>query len=112
MIGGRFRLHRLLGSGAMGQVWLATDERLERSVAVKIVLPDSADVQLGERLEREARAAAAIQHTNVVRVFDYLDDSGRTLIVMEYVEGETLASLQQRIGRLPTRKAEQVAQQL
>ena len=55
LIGGRFRLHRLLGSGAMGQVWLATDERLERSVAVKVVIPDAADTQLGKRLEREAR---------------------------------------------------------
>ena len=84
----------------MGQVWLATDERLQRSVAVKIVLPDAADEQLGLRLEREARAAAAIQHTNVVRVFDYLEDAGRTLIVMENVEGETLSDRLERDGAL------------
>ncbi len=96
----------------MGQVWLATDERLERSVAVKIVLPDSTDVQLGERLEREARAAAAIQHTNVVRVFDYLDDSGRTLIVMEYVEGETLTDRLERDGALSIEDSLDLAAQI
>jgi eukaryotic-like serine/threonine-protein kinase len=112
LIGGRFRLHRMLGAGAMGQVWLATDERLQRSVAVKIVLPDSTDEQLGLRLEREARAAAAIQHTNVVRVFDYLDDGGRTLIVMEHVDGETLSDRLQRDGALSLEDALDYAAQI
>ena len=96
----------------MGQVWLATDERLERSVAVKIVLPDATDAQLGLRLEREARAAAAIQHTNVVRVFDYLDDAGRTLIVMEHVEGETLADRLERDGALSIEDSLDLAAQI
>ena len=113
LIGGRFRLHRLLGSGAMGQVWLATDERLERSVAVKVVIPDAADTQLGKRLEREARAAAAIQHTNVVRVFDYIEVAeGQTLIVMEYVEGETLADRIERTGPLPLEDALDIMSQI
>ncbi|MBC7842788.1 MAG: serine/threonine protein kinase, partial [Gemmatimonadaceae bacterium] len=113
LIGGRFRLHRLLGSGAMGQVWLATDERLERSVAVKVVIPDAADTQLGKRLEREARAAAAIQHTNVVRVFDYIEVAeGQTLIVMEYVEGETLADRIERTGQLPLEDALDIMSQI
>ncbi len=96
----------------MGQVWLATDERLQRSVAVKIVLPDATDAQLGLRLEREARAAAAIQHTNVVRVFDYLDDAGRTLIVMEHVEGETLADRLERDGALSIEDSLDLAAQI
>ncbi len=96
----------------MGQVWLATDERLQRSVAVKIVLPDATDAQLGLRLEREARAAAAIQHTNVVRVFDYLDDGGRTLIVMEHVEGETLADNLERDGALSLEDSLDLAAQI
>lgn len=96
----------------MGQVWLATDERLQRSVAVKIVLPDATDEMLGLRLEREARAAAAIQHTNVVRVFDYLDDAGRTLIVMEHVEGETLADRLERDGSLSIEDALDLAAQI
>ncbi len=96
----------------MGQVWLATDERLERSVAVKIVLPDATDAQLGLRLEREARAAAAIQHTNVVRVFDYLEDAGRTLIVMENVEGETLSDRLERDGALSIEDSLDLAAQI
>ncbi len=113
LIGGRFRLHRLLGSGAMGQVWLTTDERLERSVAVKVVVPTSSgDQQLGARLEREARAAAAIQHTNVVRVFDYIEDGNRTLIVMEYVEGETLADRLESGGAMTLEDAVDIAAQV
>ena len=95
LIAGRFRLSRLLGTGANGQVWLASDERLQRSVAVKVLLPESVNEISIQRLEREARAAAAVQHPNVVHVFDYVEDSGRTLIVMEFVEGETLLDMLQ-----------------
>ncbi len=113
LIGGRFRLHRLLGVGAMGQVWLATDERLQRSVAVKVVIPDAADRQLAQRLEREARAVAAIQHTNVVRVFDYIEVAdGQTLIVMEYVEGVTLSDHIASIGPLPLEDALDITAQI
>ena len=93
LIAGRFRLSRLLGTGANGQVWLASDERLQRPVAVKVLLPESVNEVSVQRLEREARAAAAIQHPNVVHVFDYIEDAGRTLIVMEFVEGETLLDM-------------------
>jgi len=90
LIGGRFRRKTLLGTGAMGQVWLATDERLHRAVAVKVINPDSVDSAMNERFAREARSAAAVQHVNVVRVFDFIEDEGQTLIVMEHVDGETL----------------------
>ncbi len=93
LIAGRFRLSRLLGTGASGQVWLASDERLQRPVAVKVLLPESVNEISLQRLEREARAAAAVQHPNVVHVFDYVEDTGRTLIVMEFVEGDTLLEL-------------------
>ena len=112
LIGGRFRTLRLLGSGTMGQVWLATDERLQRSVAVKVVIPENMDPAQTLRLEREARAAAAVQHANVVRVFDFLDDGDRTLIVMEYVEGETLADLLQRLTTVPYDDAAELTAQI
>ena len=112
LIGGRFRLTRLLGSGSMGQVYLAMDERLQRPVAVKVLLPDGIDGSTVQRLEREARAAAAVQHANVVRVFDFLEDGGRTLIVMEYVEGETLADRIVRTGPMPYDEAVEVAAQV
>jgi eukaryotic-like serine/threonine-protein kinase len=90
LIAGRFRLGRLIGTGANGQVWLASDERLQRPVAVKVLIPESVNEISVQRLEREARAAAGIQHPNVVHVFDYIEDGGRMLIVMEFVEGQTL----------------------
>ena len=93
LIAGRFRLSRLLGTGANGQVWLASDERLQRPVAVKVLLPESVNEISVQRLEREARAAAGIQHPNVVHVFDYIEDGGRMLIVMEFVEGQTLLEM-------------------
>ena len=93
LIAGRFRLSRLLGTGANGQVWLASDERLQRPVAVKVLLPESVNEISVQRLEREARAAAGIQHPNVVHVFDYIEDGGRMLIVMEFVEGLTLLEM-------------------
>ncbi len=97
----------------MGQVWLTTDERLQRSVAVKVVIPTTnSDQQLGVRLEREARAAAAIQHSNVVRVFDYLEDGERTLIVMEYVEGETLADKLESGGAMSLEDAVDITAQV
>ena len=97
----------------MGQVWLTTDERLQRSVAVKVVIPTTnTDQQLGVRLEREARAAAAIQHSNVVRVFDYLEDGDRTLIVMEYVEGETLADKLESGGAMTLEDAVDITAQV
>lgn len=110
LIGGRFRRTTLLGTGAMGQVWLATDERLQRAVAVKVVIPDGIDSAMNVRLAREARAAAAVQHANVVRVFDYLEDQGQTLIVMEYVEGETLRDRLKRGPLAQGEAAEIVAQ--
>lgn len=98
LIGGRFRRQTLLGTGAMGEVWLAIDERLHRAVAVKVIKPDSVDSAMNERFAREARAAAAVQHVNVVQVFDFIEDQGQTLIVMEYVDGETLKD---RLARAP-----------
>ena len=91
---GRYRLERLLGAGGMASVWLARDDRLDRLVAVK-VMSDSlaADPSYARRFEREARTAAGLSHPNLVRVFDYETDGARPALVMEYVEGGTLAAL-------------------
>ncbi len=91
VIGGRYRLQRRLGAGGMAAVWLATDERLGRQVAIKII----ADTLAGDgdwlrRFQREARAAASISHPHVVSVFDYGVDAGRPFIAMEYLSGGTL----------------------
>ncbi|HET8976889.1 MAG TPA: serine/threonine-protein kinase [Solirubrobacteraceae bacterium] len=89
---GRYRLQQRLGAGGMASVWLASDERLGRSVAIKIVADTLADDERWvTRFNREARAAAALSHRGVVHVFDYGVEDGRPYLVMEYVRGGTLA---------------------
>jgi len=102
---GRFRLLRLLGSGGMGAVYLAEDERLARRVAVKVLLArPEADPDLPVRFRREAEAVARLKHPNVVTLFEAGEDDGRPYLVLEYVEGRTLA---QRLAEavLPAREA-------
>jgi tetratricopeptide (TPR) repeat protein len=88
-----YRIDRLLGSGGMGSVYLAQDLTLGRAVAIKFISPDKAgDIQAHRRLIREARAAAALDHPNICAVHEVIvEESGRACIVMQYVEGETLA---------------------
>jgi len=90
----RYAIRKLLGKGGMGEVYLAEDERLKRTVALKILPPAlAADEQLRLRMIREAQAVAQISHPNVVAVFDVGDEGGRSYISMEYVEGRTLRDL-------------------
>ena len=92
--GRRYRLLDELGRGGMGVVWRARDERLGRDVAVKIVHDwVAADRDLKRRFEQEAAALARLQHPHVVRLYDVDEANGRTLLVMELVEGESLAQL-------------------
>jgi serine/threonine-protein kinase len=101
MIGERFRVERRLGRGGMAAVYLAYDEALDRQVAVKILESLAGDADSRKRFLREARLAARLTHPNVVAVFDSGEDGGAPYIVMEYVEGATLAELIARRGRLP-----------
>ena len=108
LLSNRYLLEKRLGRGAMGQVYLARDQNLvTRQVAIKTVRPDilsDEDLQEGEaiaRFEREARAAASINHPNVVHVTDFGQSAdGVFFLVMEYVEGETLFQLLRREGTL------------
>ncbi|MGA8030535.1 MAG: protein kinase [Bryobacteraceae bacterium] len=101
-----------LGEGGMGEVWRARDERLSRTVAIKILPSDVADDPSRRvRFEQEARALAALNHPNIVTVYDVGQDEGRAYIVSELVEGESLRSVLDR-GPLPVRKAIEVAVQM
>jgi hypothetical protein len=95
----RYRLHRRLGAGGFGTVWLARDERLERDVAVK-VLPRERIV--GGRFEREARAAARLGHPGIVTLYEAAVDDDGAYLVSELVRGSTLAQLLEA-GRLSDR---------
>jgi eukaryotic-like serine/threonine-protein kinase len=109
----RYRLDELIATGGMGSVFRATDEHLGRPVAIKVlkrVLAD--DPMFVERFRREARAAAVVNHPNVARVFDYGERGSEPFIVMELVEGETLAERIARQGRLPWREAFAIAEQV
>jgi beta-lactam-binding protein with PASTA domain/predicted Ser/Thr protein kinase len=105
---GRYELHRRLGRGGMAEVYLARDQMLDRAVAVKVLFPALAtDPGFVERFRREAQSAAALNHPNIVGVYDWGEANGTYFIVMEYVEGESLAELIAAEGRLhPDRAAE------
>src|SRR5215472_6662769 len=94
---GRYRLLRKIGSGGMGEVWLGEDPRLHRQVAIKTLpLRSQHDQEFLQRFEREARAAAALNHPHILPVHDYGEQAmanGQvvTYIVMAYVQGGSLA---------------------
>jgi hypothetical protein len=103
---GPYRLVSQLGAGAMGQVWRARDERLDRYVALKVLPPDLAgDPDRRARMLREARAAAAIRHASVVTLFDVVSHAGDDILVMELVEGRTLSQLLRDDGPPPLPRA-------
>jgi serine/threonine protein kinase len=106
LVAGRYRLMHRIGTGAMGVVWQAKDERLNRVVAVKQVLlqtglsADEIDEAL-ERVQREGRIAAKLHHPNAVTVFDVVDDDDAPWLVMEYVPSQSLAAAMKERGALP-----------
>jgi len=104
---GTFRLLRRLGEGGMGVVFEARDERLDRTVAIKMIREDSRVQSARERFWREARAAARVSHPNVCQLFDVGDDDGELYIAMELLEGEPLSARLER-GALPMAEAGQV----
>jgi serine/threonine protein kinase/Tol biopolymer transport system component len=98
---GPYQIERLLGAGGMGQVYQARDTRLNRTVAIKVLLHAFADdPQFRARFEREAQAVAALAHPNICTLHDVGHQEGIDFLVLEYLEGETLAARLER-GTLP-----------
>jgi serine/threonine-protein kinase len=103
---GRYRLERPIGSGGMGQVWAAHDSRLGRDVAIKVQQFDpTGDEVAFDRFQREARSAAALQHPNVVTIFDSGTERNTAFLVMELLPGPTLQAYIAERGPLPEREA-------
>jgi serine/threonine protein kinase len=108
VIAGRYRLREAIGSGGMGQVWLAADDMLGRNVAVKeVTTPDSGQFATVQQSLREARSAASLNHPNVVQIHDILH-TDRPWIVMEYVPSRSLYDVIVRDGPLSPRDAARV----
>jgi serine/threonine-protein kinase len=113
IVAGRYRIIELLGRGGMGEVYRADDLALNASIAMKFLPPlYGADSKWLERLKNEVRVARQVTHPNVCRVFDLGEFQGEQFLTMEYVDGENLASLLRRIGRVPDDKGLQIARQL
>lgn len=106
VIDGRYHVLEHLASGGMATVYRALDTRLDRDVALKILRPHLAhDAEFVRRFEREARAAARLDHPNIVAILDQGDDDGRLFIAMEYVPGRTLRDVLREEGSLTPRAA-------
>ncbi|MFF0005696.1 serine/threonine-protein kinase [Streptomyces tibetensis] len=113
LVAGRYRLAESIGSGGMGRVWRAHDEVLHRLVAIKeltaaLYVSESEQAILLARTRAEARAAARINHSAVVTVHDVLEHDGRPWIVMELVEGRSLADAVKEEGRVEPREAARI----
>ena len=113
IVAGRYRIVSLAGRGGMGEVYRAYDNKLEQSVALKF-LPAamSQDGAALARFHNEVRIARQVSHPNVCRMYDIGEWEGMPFLSMEYVDGEDLASLLRRIGRLPSDKAVEIARRL
>src|SRR5262245_10204290 len=109
---GPYRIEAMLGAGGMGEVYRATDTRLHRTVAIK-VLPETlaANRQLRERFDREARTISQLDHPHICALYDVGEQDGRSYLVMQYLEGETL-EVRLKKGPIPLSEVLQVAMQM
>jgi len=109
----RYVLMDLIGQGGMGRVYLATDSRLNRRVALKILSPERVNnPRAVARFQREARVGAQLQHENLVRIYDFGESSGRYYLVMEYIEGKTIGTLITEQGPMPPATAVRLVRQV
>ena len=112
LLADRYRLDDLIAVGGMGEVWRGTDQRLGRSVAVKVLRPGAATQEAFlERFRVEARNSALLQHPNIVTVHDFGEGRESAYLVMELVEGEPLSAVLARRGALPPDEASDMLQQ-
>ncbi|HEY6357120.1 MAG TPA: serine/threonine-protein kinase, partial [Vicinamibacterales bacterium] len=113
VLDGRYRIMSLLGRGGMGEVYRADDLRLGQTVALKFLPADlSQSATRLAQFHNEVRIARQVSHANVCRVYDIGEIDRQIYLSMEYVDGEDLASLIRRIGRLPEDKAVEIARQV
>jgi serine/threonine protein kinase len=117
LIADRYRLVDQIGHGAMGVVWQAHDERLDRAVAVKLLsfgaaLSGAAGEQADQRVMREAQIAAKLQHPNAITVHDVIEHDGRPCLVLEYLPSQTLSAVLAERGALPADEVARIGSQV
>ncbi len=112
LVNARYRIVGLLGRGGMGEVYRATDLTLAQAVALKFLPEAGVSERVLERFHSEVRIARQVSHPNICRVYDIGQVDGQPFISMEYVDGEDLAGLLGRIGRLPADKALEIARKI
>src|ERR1043165_2377400 len=96
---GHYRILEKIGSGGMGEVYKARDTRLNRPVAIKVLLPDKvANIERKRRFIQEAQSASALNHPNIVVIHDINEEKGVDYMVMEYIPGKTLDAAIPRQG--------------
>src|SRR3989441_2694924 len=110
---GSYEITSLIGKGGMGEVYRARDTKLKRDVAIKI-LPDefSRDADRIARFQREAEALAALNHQNIAGIYDLQQSDTTRYLVLEFVEGDTLADILKKRGALPLDETLHIAKQI
>ncbi|TDU88369.1 serine/threonine-protein kinase [Kribbella voronezhensis] len=111
LVAERYKVGRSLGRGGMGEVFHAVDEQLQRPVALKLMLPTAGDLTSAERFRREARAAARLSDPHLVAVYDFGRHGDQSFLVMELVEGSTVAAELAEHGPLPKDRAIDIVEQ-
>lgn len=109
---GRYQIKKKIGAGGMGEVYLANDERLDRSVALKVLLPEfCCDDDRVRRFKLEAKAASALNHPSIITIHEIGEENERLFIATEFVDGETLREMIEK-GELSTLGAIKIAEQV
>ena len=111
LIAGRYRLNTTIGRGAMGEVWQAYDEMVGRPVAVKLLHSQNSEPTATARFRLEAQTAGRLSHPHVVGVLDFGEQEGRLFLVMELVQGDSLAHVLTQAGSLPAEEVARIAAQ-
>jgi len=113
LLGERYDIVELLGIGGMGAVYKAHDRELDRVVALKFIRPELADnAETLQRFKQEIILAREVTHRNVVRIYDFGESDGTKFVSMEFIEGESLANVLKRRGKLPSRDATAIMHQV